>query len=253
MTLQSREIIIGSPYGGLGDNIQLSTLPELFTNAGYDVYIWDQTYFRNVGIKELVWGSNPFIKGEKSGVCNAGDTPGRHRPVHPNPISNWEVLHGFSPTNLFPKVYYKPQSIKNLENTFLVDLSSISSTYDLEIVRNVCKNLSENFPGKRFCHVQFKQDLNPASDQAPAQNGTFHNLEIGIEDVIIIDNIFQYCDTISSSFGLITLHSGASHLSSALKEFNPDLLSFCIVEREKYNFWKQKSLHLYDNIQYIII
>jgi hypothetical protein len=33
------KIIISQPWGGLGDNLHFSTLPELFSKKGYEVYI----------------------------------------------------------------------------------------------------------------------------------------------------------------------------------------------------------------------
>ena len=35
----NKTIVIYQQYGGLGDNLQYSTLPELYSKQGYDVYI----------------------------------------------------------------------------------------------------------------------------------------------------------------------------------------------------------------------
>ena len=54
-------------WGGLGDNLQLSTIPRrFFEKFGYKgVYISnkDRQKFRNEGIKKLVWEMNPYIAG----------------------------------------------------------------------------------------------------------------------------------------------------------------------------------------------
>ena len=65
-----KEIYIGAYHGGLGDNLQLSTLPELFSKRGHKVYVPDGFYFRNSGIYDLVWGNNPYISGIKEGRWN---------------------------------------------------------------------------------------------------------------------------------------------------------------------------------------
>jgi len=59
----SKKIIISQPWGGLGDNLHYSTLPELFSNKGYDVYISNNNKVRNSEIFDLVWKMNPYIKG----------------------------------------------------------------------------------------------------------------------------------------------------------------------------------------------
>ena len=55
--------------------------------------------------------------------------------------------------------------------------------------------------------------------------------EYSTKNNIEIENIFRYCDLISSVYGLVALSSGASHLSSALKKYHPNLVSICIIEK----------------------
>jgi len=57
----SKKIIISQPWGGLGDNLQYSTLPELFSKKGYDVYISNNNKVRNNEIFDLIWKMNPYI------------------------------------------------------------------------------------------------------------------------------------------------------------------------------------------------
>ena len=54
------DVLLGSYFGGLGDNLQFSTLPEeFFKQQGRDTYIVSETTFRNKEIYDLVWGCNP--------------------------------------------------------------------------------------------------------------------------------------------------------------------------------------------------
>ena len=46
--------ILYQPWGGLGDNLQFSTLPEMFSKLGYEVYISDKNAYRSVEIFDLV-------------------------------------------------------------------------------------------------------------------------------------------------------------------------------------------------------
>lgn len=59
----NKRIILGSEYPGLGDNLQLSTIPEIAKSLGYEVYVSNQNTYRNAEIKGLVWDLNPFIDG----------------------------------------------------------------------------------------------------------------------------------------------------------------------------------------------
>ena len=106
------DVLLGSYFGGLGDNLQFSSLPEEFSKQqGRDTYIVSETTFRNKEIYDLVWGCNPYVKGVKEGKRTAGDIPEINF-VNPNgyysSITNWEYLHGLKPTNNLPKIYYKP-------------------------------------------------------------------------------------------------------------------------------------------------
>ena len=51
------KVILYQPWGGLGDNLQFSTLPKLYSEIGYEFYISDQNVYRNPEIKKLVWDS----------------------------------------------------------------------------------------------------------------------------------------------------------------------------------------------------
>jgi hypothetical protein len=107
------DVILKSYFGGLGDSLQFSTLPEEFyKQQGRETYIQDGANFRNKEIYDLVWGMNPYVKGIKSGQWNAGDTPEIKVENHTgNWISNWEYLHGLEPKNIRPKIYYEPKKL----------------------------------------------------------------------------------------------------------------------------------------------
>ncbi len=149
--MKNKEIFIAAYHGGLGDNLQFSTLPELYAKKGFDVYVPEGFYFRNQEICDLVWGSNPYVKGIKKGVWNAGDTPEiGHRTLHSNCISNWEMLHGFKATNKYPKIYYNPNKISNLENKILIDLTSISTNYQFSDISKIIKKIKLFYPNNNF-------------------------------------------------------------------------------------------------------
>ncbi len=252
ITYALEDIHIAAYFGGLGDSLQFSTLPELFSEAGHNVYVWDKAYFRNPEIKELVWDLNPYIKGTKPGTWNAGDTPETWKVLHSSCISNWEMLHGFEPTNRLPKIYYKPNHLISYGDVVLIDLSSISTVYDIDaLTARVREIKKDKFPDKKIVQVTFKKDLNCyiAPPGRTTTDRVFNFYDV-IDEKLEIQSIFEYCDLMNSCYGLISLHNGASHLSSAIKEYNPDLESICIIPKQQYDDNKRRSLFIFDNIVY---
>lgn len=55
-------------YGGLGDHLFYSALPRLLKERGLanEVYISDQSNFRNSAIFDLIWKGNPHLNGISS-------------------------------------------------------------------------------------------------------------------------------------------------------------------------------------------
>ena len=222
------DVILSAWHGGLGDSLQFSTLPEEFyKQQGRETYIWANAPFRNQEIYDLVWGKNPYVKGKKEGERNAGDLADyTNRDKTGDWIKDWEAVHGLKPTNSLPKIYYEPEKVEGFEDTILVELQKMYSD-------------------KRFLEVTFSRQLS---------NGKFNAYGTNCDSVVEIDDIFSYCDVIGSSYGLIALSSGASHLSSAIKEYSPDLTSICLMEKEWYNRHVNKgNMFIFNNIDYQVV
>ncbi len=250
------DVLIGAWHGGLGDSLQFSTLPEQFyKQQGRETYVADGCSFRNKEIYDLVWGCNPYIKGVKEGVRNAGDIPEiefTNKNGYYSSIANWEELHGLEPKNSLPKIYYEPKKLEGYEDTILVDLSSVSlkhngdkssfpPAYDEDEVLAEYKKVKERFPDKKFAQVKFEQDLDSNS------------FTVDCDTVVTVKTIFHYCDLMRSSFGIVGLYSGQSALSAAIIEYNPDLISICLVSEAVYKKHCRQSGFIFDNLEYIII
>ena len=236
------DVILSAYHGGLGDNLQFSTLPEEFhKQQGRDTYISSQASFRNQEIYDLIWGCNPYIKGIKDGDWSAGDTPDRHRVIESDCISNWESLHGLKPTNKYPKIYYEPEKISSFDNVILVDLSSISITYDAEKILKLYDAVKKTHEGMVFLSVEFTNKIKGATIIEPDVTG-----------VVEIESIFTYVDLMYSSFGVISLHSGQNHLAAAIKnQYNNDLEVYCLMDEYEYQRQKDKSIFVFDNVNYL--
>lgn len=242
------DVFIRAYHGGLGDNLQLSTLPEQFyKQQGRESYLWSGVKFRNNNIKQLVWDFNPYVKKIiKEGDWNAGDLPDlNYSNVAGDHIANIEQLHGLKPTNKYPKVYYKPLTMVGYSDVFLVDFTSISINYPVDKLMKKLDEIRETYPNKRFLEVTFSQNLN--------NQGKLNKYEMNLEK-LVVNNIFEYCDYICSSYGMVALSSGASHLSSALMEYHHTLKSICIMEDSWYNRHMDiGKLFIFDNIEYQLI
>ena len=245
------DVFLKAFHGGLGDSLQFSTLPEEFAKQkGRKTYIGPDAPFRNQEIYDLVWGKNPYVLGKKEGKWNAGDIPeipyqewvmeGKGAGCQ---ISNWEKFHGLEPKNKYPKIYYKPEIDEDVNDVFIVDFSSISIDYDKNALNNIFNEVKARYPDKRFLSVDFKRRL---SDDK-------HNVyDLGFDGYIEIENVFRYCDLIASSYGILALSSGASHLSVALMEYAPNLKSICVMPKTWYNRHKERGLFLFDTVEYLI-
>jgi len=241
------DVILGAWHGGLGDQLQLSTLPEEFwKQQGRETYIWADAPFRNSEIYDLVWGQNPYVKGKKVAIRNAGDLAEyQNRESTGDWIKDWELAHGLKPTNSLPKIYYEPKKVEGFEDTILVDFTSISIDHNGDKILDRLKDLKKLYCDMRFLEVSFSKQLS---------QDKFNSYGTNCENTVVVHDIFTYCDLISSSYGLIALSSGASHLSSALMKYCPGLLSICLMEKEWYNRHVNKgNMFIFNNIDYQVV
>lgn len=135
-----KRIIIEQEWGGLGDNLQFSTLPEVGSKLGYEVYISNHNKYRNLDIKRLVWDINPFISGYTDERGNLNDL------FNPNPINkDFPILDRWNDSlniiqniefqifgnsyNENPLLYYRPNLIENLSDKILLDPNSVSTNF----------------------------------------------------------------------------------------------------------------------------
>ena len=241
------DVFLKAWHGGLGDALQFSTLPEEFyKQQGRKTYIVEDAPFRNPEIYDLVWDKNPYVHGKKAGVWNAGDLaeiPYQQLCMDGkgtgNMISNWELFHGLKPVNTHPKIYYEPEIHDGFKDVFIVDYNSTSIVYDKNQLKNILDDMKKEYPDKRFLSVDFTKSVSSNS------------YDIDYDGYVEVESIFRYCDLIASSYGILTLSSGASHMSSAIKDYSPDLKSICVMSKKWYNYHKERGLFFFDNVDYV--
>lgn len=198
------KLIIQIPYPGIGDHLFYSTLPEfLIKNNLYEqVLISDLSVYRFDGIKDLVWGCNPYI----SGFCDSkGWSYSGIRPENGNFIDGIEILFGGDESirGRSPKVFHG-NNLFRMSQSFVgkayVDLSSFSNrdTPSFEaIIAYLCKH--------EKCPIAVTEPRN--------YTGTLFK---NFEKIILPNSIFEYCSLISSCERYYCLYSGGNSLAPAL-------------------------------------
>ena len=226
------DVILGAWNGGLGDQLQFSTLPEEFyKQQRRETYLLDGSDFRNKEIYDLVWGHNPYIKGIKEGRRNAGDISEIVvENTTNNWISNWEHLHGLKPTNTRPKIYYQPKKIDGFKDTILVDFTATSlkfdgvgNGYDLNLLKDKYSELKRTNSDKRFAKVVFDQTVSESK------------VDVDCDAEIAVTSIYHYCDLMNSCSGVWGLHSGSVALAAAVQRYNEELTINVFVSKTLYN------------------
>jgi hypothetical protein len=213
--------LIHQPWGGLGDNLQYSTLPEQLTRQGHEVYIHIQNAYRNPEIFDLVWRSNPFVKGVADGPVNCGWV-GRDPKQPTYGINKWEDLFGAPRSAGIPRLYFDPVQVIGLENVVMVDLNFSSCTYFEEQVMAVMyREVANRWPNSDVRQVVFDRHVS-----AHSYKSTFPTIQVR--------NIWHYCQLIASCKAIVTLLTGSSPLASAIKQFNatPQILT---IKKSDYN------------------
>jgi len=220
--------ILYQPWGGLGDNLQFSTLPQRFSELGYEVYISDKNAYRNFEIFELVWKLNPFVNGISSEDYNIGETS-IYRRIYSDKsiVYNQEACHGIDPKNEIPKIYYKPNFIHEFQDKIFVDLSSVSS-----------------FPIKpKYLDLYFKYKHQSPNIIVPNFNGRINShvdINFRYNDKIDIKSIFHFCDLIHSCKFFYCCFSGQSALASALNKTETTVF---IKPEWEYKEWRFPNLN----------
>jgi hypothetical protein len=240
--LDLKEAIVHQPWGGLGDNLSFSTLPEMFAACGIRTLISTRNAVRNPEINSLVWGMNPFVDGVSDAEPNAGacrnvilDTI----PKSLNFIERIECAHSLEPANRIPKVYYEPKPRPELSDAVIVDVGSTSVAVPSATLADYLDYVFANYGyrNEEAFQVRF-------NSKVAAQNTD----PIGSLQPLTIRSIFEYCDVIASCRAFVTVHSGAQTLAVALRgnQTRPFINCFCTVQQ--YN----SRTYLWDNVEYYV-
>lgn len=226
-------------HSGLGDQLMWSTIPEYLTELGHEVYLYDGPDvqpLRNLGIKELVWDKNPFIKGVSSGPWNCGDLPGvEYKNTEKCFIMNAERMMGLEPRNWLPKIYYTPKDIVKFEG--IIELSALHHKYAPETVIANAMEL-----------IRLRSDVKWIQLAGPNQSNAIQLS--GIEQLEIKD-IFQLCDVITNCKIFVSLLSGQHSLAAAIQHINI-FEQHCFIPAHDAKQVMESQKFVYPNVKYIV-
>jgi hypothetical protein len=243
------EIIIYQPWGGLGDNLQFSTLPELYHSLGYKVYISYDNAHRNPEIYDLVWGKNPYVSGKKLEPPNAGSCRSDYWPTDSE--NEWflhriEIAHGFNRSSDYPKIYYCPIIRSNLSDTVIVDITGFSQVYAIEkyyeFFNKIQNVIQENT--NKIKIISFKN--------MPTMFLEIYTKYFGNYESLVINNIYEYCDVLKSCKMFITICSGSHSLAAAVKRDSAFPRIICYFPYGHYTPEAIKGFYHYKNVEYVI-
>jgi hypothetical protein len=222
------KIVIHQPWGGLGDNLQFSTLPEMFAAHGIPCFVSTRNALRNPEIGALVWGHNPFIKGYSDEPPNAGSAVlCQGNCGHLSQIERIELAHGLAPKHRYPKVYYRPRQRPELSETILIDLSSVSVQHRSSALRHYVDTVFSRHGYDRSSARQVRFQTPVAHNHIDPQIGNLAPL--------VPQSLFDYCDALASCKALVTVHSGAQALAVALRADAERPAIHCYCTPRQYN------------------
>jgi hypothetical protein len=230
--MESRSIILYQPWGGLGDNLQYTTLHELFYNLGYKVCISTRNVYRNPEIYDLVWKFNPYVEDLSDDDPNAGSCKDFDNNPSFEYVTNMERAHGL--TNgyrKYPVIYYEPQFIPELADCLVYDVTAISSGNPSdENLKNSFEHIFAKYPEITIKKLQFAKINNRETPYFS-------------HDTYTVQSIFHMCDIIFSCKIFLCLFSGASNLASAIRQDSesPEIYVFHDAKYDHPTFYKYKN------------
>ena len=239
-------VYLAQHWGGLGDNLQFSSLPRLYSENGIDFYLSNENAYRNPEIYEFCWGHNPYVKGIANhpptiGAC----APGAPQGMSDNIVAASEIRHGFPAQSKYPEIYYEPNYIEELSDKVIVDLSAHSViTCGIETLYNVEKLhhlIDECIPKENILLAQFNH----------IQTNFFPHQFNFEGEPFTIKSLFHYADCIHSCKEYYCMYSGGNSMAAGIKsKYNSKVKINCFLYRTLQEH-KEMGFFVFDNVNYI--
>jgi len=240
--VSSEDITLSQPWGGLGDNLAFSTLPEQFSSIGKRFFLHRDNAYRNTEIEEIVWSENPFVCGISVLEPNAGNLSEKIDLNFNLPfIGRIEENHGLAPVSRWPSLFLNFKIIEELQNSTVVDLSSVSvAGIDIDGVKNFMAMIFTRFKLEPNNMLQAKFTNHESKNPY-----IFSDLKF-----IEITSLRHYANVLYSCKNLVTIHSGAHSLAVAIRAFPGANIEkiYCIVPKSQFNV----KNYIFDDVEYFV-
>ena len=206
---KEKQLVIQVPYGGLGDHLMYSSLPELlWKQKQIKTFVSNGSIYRSEAIQKFVWELNPYV--------TFTDRKGWfiHKPVR----DDFTVLDEYL-QDLFgiegeghPKIYYTPNLIEQIKGKTIVDASCGASGkangyFEPDFYKRFLEYLKNNVDDFILITHQHSgtkdklQELIKATFAPPCYN---------------VSTIEQLANVLFSASKRLLLYSGAASLAAAL-------------------------------------
>jgi hypothetical protein len=278
------KIIIFQDWGGLGDNLQFSTLPEMFAKKRGENCVWisNRNAYRYEGIKQLVWDCNPYVAGYTDEQPNAGVAGGHaYQDVcNKNHIKGVEKIHGLEPTNNYPKIYYRfDEALRaKFADKIFIDITASNQNPQIQnknIGKRLMKYLNDEvlpLPNDVYV-VYFKEgftrypltltemrpkkfpnmpdDFGPTHPdwKVPSKRAKYEQTRRKIYEPYQVQDIIEYAHMIRYAKRFICLFSGGNALASAIRQDAKVPEVVCFVNECYISSWN--GAFCFPNIQYV--
>jgi len=199
-----KTLIISIQKGGLGDHLFYSHLPRIAKQyGGYNqVYISNDSIFRNPDTKKLVWELNPYLDGftNEAGIFYFSE----NIQAGQNLLDHLMLAYGLDDhkRNHEPEIYYKPKLVEAFIHKTIYDPNFISYTGDIKYSKTI-----QNW----FTHAGIEPDA-----QMKVLGG--RAIEIDCSNRASTPDLFTFCDLLYSAKAIYCLSTGTGTLAAALQK-----------------------------------
>ena len=199
-----KTLILSIQKGGLGDHLFYSHLPRIAKQYGgfNQVFISNDSIFRNPDTKKLVWELNPYLDGftNDPGLFYFSEKIEEGE----NLLDHLMLAYGLDDNkrNHEPEIYYKPMLVESLIDKTIYDPNYISYTGDI----------------KYKATIQNWFDQNNIKPNAQMKVLGERSISINCANTLSTPDIFKFCDLLYSAKAIYCLSTGTGTLAAALQK-----------------------------------
>ena len=199
-----KTLILSIQKGGLGDHLFYSHLPRIAKQYGgfNQVFISNDSIFRNNHTKKLVWELNPYLDGftNEPGFFYFSENIQDGE----NLLDHLMLAYGLDDhkRNHEPEIYYKPKLVEALIDKTIYDPNYISYTGDI----------------KYSATIQNWFDKNNIKPNAQMKVLGKRSIRINADKTLTTPDIFKFCDLLYSAKAIYCLSTGTGTLAAALQK-----------------------------------